>query len=88
MLKVHYIIISRQEPIINSSSSTRHCGELKQTFATNLQEYSNNSEPIRLASSLTETGVFGVPVHQMELGTKKTDQSDTLSFLGSLLGKS
>lgn len=36
-------------------------------FSTNLQEYSDNSEAIRLAGSVTKTWVFGVPVHKMKL---------------------
>lgn len=62
--------------------------KLKQTFATNLQEYSNNSEPIGLAGGLTEAGVFGVPVNQMELGPKKTDQLNIILFLWPIFCKS
>lgn len=36
-------------------------------FTTNLQENSNNSEPIGLVNSLAETLIFGVPMHQMKL---------------------
>lgn len=39
-----------------------------ESFPTDLQENSDDSEPIRLASSLSKAWVFGVPVHQMELG--------------------
>lgn len=56
------MIITKQ----NYELSYDYCN-IEYYISTHLQEYSNDSEPIRLASSLTKTGVFGVPVHQMEL---------------------
>ena len=41
-------------------------------WCTDLQEYSDHSEAIRLAGGLSEAGVLGVPVHQVELGNAGT----------------
>lgn len=39
-------------------------------ISAHLQENSNHSESIGLASSLAETCIFGVPMHQMKLEIK------------------
>lgn len=45
---------------------------IKRKCAADLEEYANNSKPIRLASSLSKAAIAGVPVYQMQLGGKKT----------------
>ena len=46
-------------------------------FLTDLQEDSNNSQSIRLASGFSKAWIFGVPVHQMELGINEMDLKKT-----------
>lgn len=40
--------------------------------STNLQKHSDHGEAIRLAGSVAKAGIFGVPVHQVELETQGT----------------
>src|SRR4029434_8226191 len=61
------------------------CGMDGEGFTgTNLQENSHHSEPVTLAGSVSKAGIFGVPVHQMQLRSEQRATSSCTAPLTSL----